>query len=225
MAYNYKLVYASYYRREMAPGGLADALAKKVDVIRFALFGPPGWLPAAWCVLLVPLVALPRALARRREARLLALALLLFAFAPFSIVWWMQLHYLAPAAALAAGLMFVLWDELRTMHRGGLLATAVLAVFAVNAIAVWAAPPPAPGFEPARQAIAHSLVARGGRHVVFVAPDVFDAVYNGGDLDAAPVVWARDLGAARNAALRTYYRNRVAWRLTRVEGKAVLSSY
>lgn len=225
LEFNYKVVYDGYYRREMAPGGLADAIAKKVDFVRVALFGPDSWLPSAWCVLLLPLVALPRALARRREARLLALALLIFAFAPFSLTWWLQLHYLAPAAALAAAFVFVLWDELASMRRGGVLATAVLAVFVLNAIGTWSAPPPQPGFEPRRQAIAHSLIAQGGHHVVFVAPDVFDAVYNGGDLDTQPVVWVRDLGAARNDALRAYYKNRRAWRLTRDDGGAKLSAY
>jgi hypothetical protein len=225
MAQNYQVVYAGYYRREMAPGGLIDALAKKVDVIRAALFGPAAWLPSAWCVLLLPLIAFPRALARRREARLLALAMLVFAFAPFSVTWWLQLHYLAPAAAVAAALVFVLWDELASMRRGGFLATAVLAVFVVNAIGAWSAPPPQPGFEPQRQAMARSLAAQGGQHVVFVAPDVFGAVYNSGDIDAQPVVWARDLGATRNHALRAYYKNRRAWRLTRGDGGVRLSAY
>lgn len=223
MTYNYKVVFYRYYLRELARP--VDAIAKKINVIRFALFGPESWMPSAWCVLLLPLVALPRALARRREARLLALALLLFAFAPFSVSWWLQLHYLAPAAALAAALMFVLWDELASMRRGGLLATAVLAIFVINAIGAWCAPPLQPGFEPQRQAIARSLVAKGGQHVIFVAPDVFDAVYNLGDIDAQPVVWARDLGSVRNNALRAYYKNRGAWRLTRRDGGVTLSAY
>ncbi|MGH9419049.1 MAG: hypothetical protein ACRD3J_03680 [Thermoanaerobaculia bacterium] len=223
MTYNYKVVYYGYYLRELARP--IDGIAKKVDVIRYALFGPESWLPAAWCVLLLPLVAMPRALARRREARLLVLAMLLFAFAPFSVTWWLQLHYLAPATALAAAFILVLWDELVSMRRGGLLATAVLAVFLVNAIGAWCASPQQPGFEPQRQAIGRSLVARGGQHVVFVAPDVFDAVYNGGDIDAQPVVWARDLGSARNDALRAYYKNRGAWRLTRRDGRVTLSAY
>jgi hypothetical protein len=225
MAYIYKVVDEGYYVREMAPGGFADALAKKLEVIRYTLFGLESWLPSAWCVLLLPLVALPRALARRREARLLGLALLVFAVAPFSVTWWLQLHYLAPAAALAAAFVFVLWDELASMRRGGLLAAAVLAVFIVNAIGTWFAPPPRPGFEPQRQAIVRSLVAQGGHHVVFVAPDVFDAVYNAGDIDAQPVVWARDLGTARNDALRTYYKNRRAWRLTRGDRGVTITAY
>jgi hypothetical protein len=225
MEFNYTVVYGGYYRRATAPGGLAGEIAKKVDVIRFTLFGPEVWPRAAWCVLLLPLIALPRALARRREARLLAVALLLFAFAPFSITCWMQAHYLSPAAALAAALVLVSWDELASMRRGWLPAVAVLAVFALNATAAWFAAPPSPGFEPRRQAIARSLDAQGGKHVVFVAPDVFDAVYNRGDIDAQPVVWARDLGAARNDQLRAYYKDRRAWRLTRGDGGVRLSAY
>ncbi len=222
MAFNYRIVYAGYYRREMAPGGLAGALAKKVDVIRFTLFGPTSWLSSAWCVLLLPLVALPRALVRRREARLLALALLVFAFAPFSITWWLQAHYLAPAAALAATLLFILLAELETMKRGGLLAAAVVVVFFVNSIGSWAAPASARGFEPQRQSIVRSLISHGGRHVVFVAPEVFDAVYNSANIDAQPVVWARDLGAPRNATLLAYYGDRQAWMLSRGDRGVVL---
>jgi len=74
MTFQYQKVYASYYRREMAPGGLADAIAKKFEVIRTTLYGGRTWLPSAWGVLLLPLVALPRALRRRSEARALFLA-------------------------------------------------------------------------------------------------------------------------------------------------------
>src|SRR5258708_39974744 len=141
MAFTYKVVYAGYYRRELRPGGLEDALAKKVAVIRFTLFGPLSWLPSASCVLLLPLLALPRALARRREARLLALALLVFAFAPFSVTWWLQSHYLAPAAALAATLLLLLLGELAEMRWGSWLVAAVIAVFFLNAFGSWNAPP------------------------------------------------------------------------------------
>lgn len=212
MAFQYQKVYASYYRREMAPGGLADALAKKVYVIQITLFGGRTWLPSAWGVLLLPLVALPRALGRRREARVLAVALGVFALAPFSIVWWLQMHYLAPAAALAVALMMMLLVELRSMHGGGLLATAVVVVFVINALGAWRELKPTGDFERQRRALAASLP---GRNVIFVGSSVFDAVYNGGDIDAQRVVWARDLGAARNRALAEYYHDRRAWLLTR----------
>ncbi len=74
--------------------------------------------------------------------------------------------------------------------------------------------------EAKRIEIAHSLIAQGGRHLIVVAPDVFDAVYNGANLDRAPIVWARDLGAAADAQLLRYYRDRKVWRLERTGLKA-----
>jgi hypothetical protein len=38
-------------------------------------------------------------------------------------------------------------------------------------------------------------------------------VYNGADLQTAPVVWARDLGTAENGPLLDYYAGRNVWRL------------
>ena len=38
-------------------------------------------------------------------------------------------------------------------------------------------------------------------------------VHNAADIDASPIVWARDLGAAENAKLLHYYPNRSAWLL------------
>jgi energy-coupling factor transporter transmembrane protein EcfT len=148
-----------------------------------------------------------------RKARLLAILLLLFAFAPFSIIWWLQLHYLAPAAAVAACLVMLLVRRL--FIASPILGVAVLALFFANAGVTWFSwiGTPEDGFEPRRQQIAQSLVAQGGRHLVIVAPDVFDAVYNGADLERAPIVWARDLGNDANARLRAHYRDRSVWLL------------
>jgi hypothetical protein len=38
-------------------------------------------------------------------------------------------------------------------------------------------------------------------------------VYNAADIDAARVVWARDLGTTENEKLRRYYPDRTVWRL------------
>lgn len=68
-----------------------------------------------------------------------------------------------------------------------------------------------------RRKVEQSL-ARSGRHLVLVAygashlPD-HEWVYNRGDIDAAPVVWARSLGDSADTALRRYFRGRTAWRL------------
>jgi hypothetical protein len=41
-----------------------------------------------------------------------------------------------------------------------------------------------------------------------------DWVYNGADLDGAPIVWARDLGPEKNRELFDYYSDRRIWELT-----------
>ena len=41
-----------------------------------------------------------------------------------------------------------------------------------------------------------------------------ELVYNGADIDCQPVVFAHDLGAAKNRELLEYYRDRTAWLLT-----------
>ncbi len=190
-------VYFGQWRRIHEPGGMRAEVWKKIDVIARGVFGPP------LLILLVPLAALPRVL-RQRRGRRLALALLIFAFAPFSIVWLMQLHYLAPAAALVAALMVMLIAELPPSF-----AVAVLVAFAINAGVDWArfVREPEPGFERQRREIAASIDG-----VVLVAPSLFDFVYNGADIDHQRVIWARDLGP-RNAALRAYYRDRKFWYL------------
>lgn len=55
-----------------------------------------------------------------------------------------------------------------------------------------------------------------GRHLVFVKPkqDPFNFeqwIYNAADIDASPIVWARDLGAERNRQLANYYPSRSVW--------------
>jgi hypothetical protein len=209
MATVYRITYLGQYKRVHAPGGLLDETLKKIDVIDLATFGTdaiPNPRPLFWLLLLT---AIPL-LREDRNTRLLALVLLIFAFAPFSIIWWMQLHYLAPATAVAACLVMLLLRRLYVASP--ILATAVVVFFFANAILPWfGTHTPDAGTEAKRVKVAQSLTAQGGRHLIIVAPNVFDAVYNLSDLDHAPVVWARDLGADANARLRAYYRDRSVW--------------
>jgi hypothetical protein len=62
------------------------------------------------------------------------------------------------------------------------------------------------------------LAKASGKQLVFVQywpRHIFqdEWVYNAADIDGAPVVWARDLGAAENEKLRRYYPDRTAWLL------------
>jgi hypothetical protein len=56
-------------------------------------------------------------------------------------------------------------------------------------------------------------------------PRVDEWVYNGADIDGAHVVWARDMGAAKNAELLQYYKNRTVWLLEADEVPPKLSPY
>ncbi len=72
---------------------------------------------------------------------------------------------------------------------------------------------------PERRIAVNSELARmPGKLLVFVRywpRHIFqdEWVYNGADIDAARVVWARDLGTAENEKLRRYYPDRSVWLL------------
>jgi len=72
-----------------------------------------------------------------------------------------------------------------------------------------------PGY---RTLIANALAQAPGEQLVFVhyyPQHIFQAewVWNEADIDAARVVYARDLGPAENEKLRQYYPTRTAWLL------------
>jgi hypothetical protein len=81
-----------------------------------------------------------------------------------------------------------------------------------------------------REQVSHQLGALGGRHVVFVRYDAThsfhdEVVYNGADVDAASIVWCRDMGAVEDAEVVRYYADRRMW-LADVTGENVkLSPY
>ncbi len=64
--------------------------------------------------------------------------------------------------------------------------------------------------------IAGELAKIPGKHLVFVKAktdpaNLFQWIYNAADIDASPIVWARDLGAERNAKLAAYFSDRDTW--------------
>jgi hypothetical protein len=219
-------VYGGVYTRLAHPGGVAGELARKLDVIRFALLGRPATtlLDALWPLLLAPLVALPSLLRRSGVARRVTAVLVIFALAPLTLTGAVMTHYLAPAAVAAVALLVMLSLELGRMFkhgRGAALAVAVALLFLVNTATLWRSwvRLADPGFEPRRLQIARAITANGGRHLVLVAPDVLNAVYNGTDVDGAPIVWAHDLGDNRQLVAR--FPDRQLWRLVHREGQVV----
>jgi hypothetical protein len=68
---------------------------------------------------------------------------------------------------------------------------------------------------PERAAIESKLKAAGGLHLIFARDGTdlnnFDWVYNHSDIDSSQIVWARDLGAAKNQELIKYFPSRHVW--------------
>ena len=67
-----------------------------------------------------------------------------------------------------------------------------------------------------RTKVRHFLERQPGRQLAIVRyADGHDTrnewVYNAADIDASQVIWARDMGAARNRELFDYYRDRKVW--------------
>ncbi|HJX80864.1 MAG TPA: hypothetical protein VJ248_02420, partial [Candidatus Udaeobacter sp.] len=61
-----------------------------------------------------------------------------------------------------------------------------------------------------------------GQHVIFVSyaglPSPHQEwIYNPANIDAAPVIWALDLGQTENEKLRRYYAGRSCWRFKPAE--------
>jgi len=80
-----------------------------------------------------------------------------------------------------------------------------------------------------RESPAAELRAKGGQHLVIVHYGLWhngfaEYVYNDADIDASPIVWARDMGPERNAELIQYFSSRKVWRLD-VGTEVVLSPY
>jgi hypothetical protein len=52
-----------------------------------------------------------------------------------------------------------------------------------------------------------------------------DWVYNGADLEDAPILWARDMGREKNREIVEYYAGRRVWRLYADENPPRLEPY
>jgi hypothetical protein len=78
-----------------------------------------------------------------------------------------------------------------------------------------------------REPLLEKIAAAPGNHLVIVtynlaSYDTFDWVYNEPDIDAAKVIFARDMGADKNRELLAYYPERRVWRIVIGEYGAVL---
>ncbi|MFN8353799.1 MAG: hypothetical protein U0Y10_05125 [Spirosomataceae bacterium] len=69
-----------------------------------------------------------------------------------------------------------------------------------------------------KQVHEQTLTQQGGKHLILVRYSpahscYYEWVFNGSDLENAPVLWAHDMGNLENTRLLNYYKNRKVWRL------------
>jgi hypothetical protein len=205
---------------------LADHAAQQTltGFYRAKLSGTRGlWEFFLGAMLTIPLVMLPSLLTSRK----LRFAFVAFAavFAASLFVPWMFPHYFAPAAPLlvllvVSGLRWLRVATRRMRPISRWLAPALLLLLALstaNLLFRFARYEPV-GWQYDRARILAELEDAPHRHLVLVRygprhNSHNEWVTNRADLDAAKVVWAREISPDSDAALRNYYADRQAWLL------------
>jgi hypothetical protein len=179
-------------------------------------------------VLTIPLLLLPWF--RRDPWMLFALGLCLFYLASIWINLWNMPHYAAPFAPL----VFILvahgvrsahesqrWQALG-FHLRRALPVACLAVLGFGLVHPnRPRESPFPDWHLHRARILEDLERQGGQHLIIVryrrdSPRHYpheEWVYNRADIDAAPVVWAREMSPPKNRRLLKYFADRTVWLL------------
>jgi hypothetical protein len=81
-----------------------------------------------------------------------------------------------------------------------------------------------------RPAITAKLEALEGKDLVIVTYSPHhneheEWIYNGADLEGAPIVWARDMGVEKNRRLLDHYAGRKVWRLLPDEDPSKVEPY
>jgi hypothetical protein len=223
---------------------LQEATPTKAILNRISSLVSFGWFylgPALAFPLLAALVTLPRGFAWKdlsSDTRFLLLvcgtviaaSMIPLAFAP---------HYAAALTSVILALVLKAMRRLRSYQwRGrptGLLMTRavpaicllMLVLRAGWLVAAW--PAPVAG-ETVRARVLSELNGQPGRHLVLVRYGAdhqlgIDWVYNEANIDAAKVIWARDMGPAENKELIDYFPDRHVWLLEADNTPLALASY
>jgi hypothetical protein len=209
------------------------SVLKAQNIWRF-YFGP---------ALSIPLVMLP-AVWRNRRKRLLFIAGGLTLLATLTEIATVP-HYAAPATACFLAVLVLCFRQLCAKRHGVALTIAAPAIMLlilgvriglqkldlpftqeVN-FQSWCCVQPG---NPNKPRVLAMLEKSGGRHLVIVKPkidpaNIFQWIYNDADIDASPVVWARDMGSQGNRRLLDYFRDRQIWLLDPNTNPPVLARY
>jgi len=194
--------------------------------------------PLDWLVLLriyygnliwlLPLAAFAPFLWRSRRTRFAAMLVLVIGAASMIEVWWYP-HYGAPFTVALLVILVQSMRYLRQWNYGGrelgrFLVNATMIAFltvtvasAAKAIVTHRTADQVQAKQAQKNSAETELLEKHpGRHVVFVrytrGSNLHRAwIYNPADIDAAPVIWARDLSRTENERLRQYYTGRSFW--------------
>lgn len=219
--------------RESAPLALLVPLrmAEIVRVTALTMFGIyKSPLAIIYAITLLIMLSCPRDPQVRILFIIFGLTIL-----PMSLEVWTFPHYLAPAMGLVVTIAVRSLSSCYDLSRAtgekpwfvGLAIGLALSGPTIDSVGyavrankdgvAWNLPDPTPvkySLRP-QEVIEEKLRRAGGQHVVFVryspSHNVHDEwVYNSPDIDAQPVIWARDRGKA-NQELMDYYRGRTFW--------------
>jgi hypothetical protein len=180
---------------------------------------------------LLPLVVFMPFLWRSRRTRFATILVTAIGAASLIEVWWYP-HYAAPFTAALLILVAQSMRYLRQWNYGGrqpgrflvsAMPVAVLLVMVASEAQAIATHRTADQEQAKNAQVAQKeriekqlLKKLSGQHVIFVRyaglPSPHEEwIYNAADIDAAPVIWAQDLGHIENERLRRYYAGRSFW--------------
>lgn len=189
------------YLRQRTLPGLFDALGEKLWDFSRAFFASPA--------LLAPLALGILALRRDRIVRPALIVAALFTLVVFGNLSFFP-HYAAPAVAVYLLIVVQGLRHLRALRHGRSLVRAIVVLHVAAAIVWWSQlDRTSNGWNYARAAFIEDARKKSLPLLVIVRPgaDYYahnEWVYNDADIDASPVVWARDMGE-RNQLLLDYF--------------------
>jgi hypothetical protein len=185
---------------------------------------------------LLPLVAFAPCLWRSRRMRFAVILAVVIVAASMIEVWWYP-HYAAPFAAALLILAAQSMRYLRQWNYHGrkvgrflvsAMPVAVLVVMAASeaqGIATHRTADQLQAKNAPKESVEKELLEKQpGRHVIFVRYSGLHSphkewIYNPANIDAAPVIWAQDMGRIENERLLRYYAGRSFWLLKPEQSK------
>jgi hypothetical protein len=224
-AYHHQVLHDFYvglelprYQQARSVSGVLQGTGVKILMI---------WVFYIGAAVTVPLLLLPWVLRDRRFQLLLIVGAV--GFIGNALVIYFLAHYAAPMAAIIVAVILQGMRHLRVWHwegkPSGLFLVRAMVLICVLMIpyevGILSAPPKsrswaAMGSE--RAAVSAQLNALPQRQLVLVRyqsdhDTLIEWTYNSADIDNSKVVWARDMGVAKNQELIQYYKGRRVWLL------------